>query len=91
MYLGRADRIRSVTVGQNADLMVVRGDLGSRISDIENVEVIFRDGLGFDSARLLESVRGHFGLYRGCLPCLVDKAHLISLHRGQVKYSSMKC
>jgi hypothetical protein len=31
--------------------------------DIENVELVFRDDLGFNSAKLLESVRGGFGLY----------------------------
>lgn len=62
-YLGQSDHIGSVAVGKNADLVVVNGDPSVRIADIENVELVFRDGLGFDSAKLLDSVKGKFGLY----------------------------
>jgi hypothetical protein len=62
-YLGQADHIGSIAVGKNADLVVVKGDPSTHINDIENVELVFRDGLGFNSARLLESVKGRFGLY----------------------------
>ena len=34
----------------------------SRSADIENVEVVFKDGIGYDSARLIESVRGQVGV-----------------------------
>jgi hypothetical protein len=30
--------------------------------DIENVETVFKDGIGYDSAKLSESVRGHVGV-----------------------------
>jgi hypothetical protein len=43
-------------------LVVVRGDPSSRISDIEDVEIVFKDGVGYDPARLLQSVRGQVGL-----------------------------
>jgi len=62
-YLGQADHIGSIAVGKNADLVVVKGDPSSHIDDIENVELVFRDGLGFNSAKLLESVKGRYGLY----------------------------
>jgi imidazolonepropionase-like amidohydrolase len=62
-YLGQADHIGSIAVGKNADLVVIKGDPSSHINDIENVELVFRDGLGFNSAKLLGSVRGRFGLY----------------------------
>ena len=62
-YLGQADHIGSIAVGKNADLVVVKGDPSSHIDDIENVEWVFRDGLGFNSAKLLESVKGRYGLY----------------------------
>jgi hypothetical protein len=35
----------------------------ARISDIENVEIVFQDGLGYDSKKLLDSVRGRYGEY----------------------------
>ena len=48
--------------GNSADLVVVRGDPSSKISDIENVEIVFKDGVGYDPAKLLHSVRGQVGL-----------------------------
>ncbi|WP_457337321.1 amidohydrolase family protein [Rhizobacter sp. P5_C2] len=62
-YLGQASEIGSVTVGKRADLMIVEGDPSRRIQDIENVQLIFRDGIGFDPAKLLRSVKGLYGLY----------------------------
>jgi imidazolonepropionase-like amidohydrolase len=50
-------------VGKNADLVVVKGDPGTRIADIEHVEIVFKDGLGYDSRKLLDSVRGRYGEY----------------------------
>ena len=63
IYLGQQDRIGSIAVGKRADRMIVKGDPSPKIADIENVELVFRDGLGFDSARLLQSVQGKYGLY----------------------------
>jgi len=62
-YLGQDKDIGSVTVGKRADLMIVEGDPSRRIEDIENVQYVFRDGIGFDSAKLLGSVKGLYGLY----------------------------
>jgi len=62
-YLGQQQRIGSIAVGKNADLVVVKGDPATRIGDIENVEIVFKDGVGFDSAKLLESVNGRYGQY----------------------------
>ena len=62
-YLGRQNEIGSVAVGKNADLLVVKGDPSVRIDDIENVEIVFKDGVGYDSAKLIESVRGQVGLH----------------------------
>jgi hypothetical protein len=62
-YEGKADRIGSIAVGKNADLVVVKGDPSTHIEDIENVEIVFKDGVGYDSAKLLESVRGRYGQY----------------------------
>jgi imidazolonepropionase-like amidohydrolase len=62
-YLGRADRIGSVAVGKQADLVVVRGDPSASISDVERVELVFKNGVGFDSAKLFASVRDAVGLH----------------------------
>jgi len=63
LYLGRQDLIGTIAVGKNADLVVVEGNPAAKIEDIENVEVVFKDGVGYDPAKLLVAVRGHYGEY----------------------------
>jgi hypothetical protein len=61
-FLGRLDRIGTIEPGKQADLVVVKGDPSRRIEDIEHVVTVFKDGYGYDSAKLIESVRGHVGI-----------------------------
>jgi imidazolonepropionase-like amidohydrolase len=61
-YLGELDRIGTIAPGKQADLVVIKGDPSKKIEDIENVETVFKDGVGYDSAKLIESVRGTVGL-----------------------------
>jgi imidazolonepropionase-like amidohydrolase len=63
VYMGKQDLIGSVALGRNADLVVVKGNPAARIADVENVEIVFKDGVGYDSAKLLESVKGRYGEY----------------------------
>lgn len=60
-FLGESGHIGTLTVGKQADLVVINGDPSERISDIERVEVVFKDGIGYDSAKLIESVDGSVG------------------------------
>jgi imidazolonepropionase-like amidohydrolase len=60
-FLGEANRIGTLQAGKQADLVVVKGDPSKKIEDIENVETVFKDGIGYDSAKLIESVRGVVG------------------------------
>jgi hypothetical protein len=60
-YLGDLDRIGTIAPGKQADLVVIKGDPSKKIEDIENVETVFKDGVGYDSAKLIESVRGTVG------------------------------
>jgi imidazolonepropionase-like amidohydrolase len=60
-FLGDLDRVGTIAPGKQADLVVIKGDLSQRIDDIENVETVFKDGVGYDSAKLIESVRGVVG------------------------------
>ena len=60
-YLGEADTIGSIAAGKSADLVVLRGDPSANIADIEKVELVFKDGVGYDPAKLVESVRGSVG------------------------------
>src|ERR1700729_720379 len=62
IFLGRQDQIGSIAVGKNADLVVMKGDPTKRIADIENVETVFKAGIGYDSKKLIDSVRGQVGV-----------------------------
>jgi imidazolonepropionase-like amidohydrolase len=60
--LGREQEIGTVAVGKRADLVVVKGDPARSIDDIEQVELVFKDGVGYDSRKLIASVRGQVGI-----------------------------
>jgi len=60
-FLEESDRIGTIATGKLADLVVIKGDPSSKIEDIENVETVFKDGVGYDSVKLIESVRGIAG------------------------------
>jgi imidazolonepropionase-like amidohydrolase len=60
-YLGDLDKIGTIEPGKQADLVVTRGDPSQNIADIENIEIVFKDGIGYDSTKLIESVRGMVG------------------------------
>ncbi len=62
-YLGRADRVGSIATGKQADLVVIDGDPSSRIGDIRKVSMVFKDGVAYDPAKLIASVRGKVGLF----------------------------
>jgi imidazolonepropionase-like amidohydrolase len=61
-FLGEDARIGSIAVGKQADLMIVKGNPAMRIGDIENVEIVFKDGVGYDSEKLIQSVQGLVGI-----------------------------
>jgi imidazolonepropionase-like amidohydrolase len=62
-FLGESAQLGTIAAGKAADLVVVRGDPSTHIEDIEKVETVFKDGVGYDSAKLLDSVRGIVGLH----------------------------
>lgn len=61
-YLGELDRIGTLAAGKQADLVVIKGDPSTKIEDIENVEIVFKNGVGYDPAKLIDSVRGLVGI-----------------------------
>jgi hypothetical protein len=61
-YLGQQDRIGSLAPGKQADLVLIKGDPSKRIDEIENVETVFKAGIGYDSRKLIDSVRGQVGI-----------------------------
>jgi imidazolonepropionase-like amidohydrolase len=61
-FLGEQDQIGTLARGKAADMVVIDGDPSANIKDIEKVDIVFKDGVGYDSAKLIESVRGLVGL-----------------------------
>jgi imidazolonepropionase-like amidohydrolase len=62
-FLKESKRIGSLAPGKQADILIVKGDVSKDIRDIENVEIVFKDGVGFDSKKLIDSVKGQVGIH----------------------------
>jgi hypothetical protein len=60
--LGVAQRLGSVERGKLADLVVLKGDLTADPTVIRSPTVVFKDGVGYDSAKLIASVEGRVGI-----------------------------
>ena len=61
-FLGIDKRTGSIAQGKEADLVVVKGDPSVRMKDIDNIQFVFSNGVFFDSARMLEDMKGRFSL-----------------------------
>ena len=61
-FLGKSERIGTIAVGKQADLVVIAGDPSQEISDIRRVEVVFKKGVGYSSEKLFRAVRGLVGV-----------------------------
>jgi Amidohydrolase family len=56
------DETGTITVGKRADLVVLDGDPVARPAEIGKVRWTFRDGIGYDAAKLRASVKGMVGI-----------------------------
>jgi hypothetical protein len=48
----------SIAAGKAGDLGVLAGNRAKNIDDVERVETVFKDGVGYDPAKLMRSVEG---------------------------------
>ena len=62
-FLGESARTGAIAAGKQADLVVLDGNPAAHIADIEKVKLVFKDGAGYDPAKLMDSVRGAAGLH----------------------------
>jgi len=60
--LGEYDRYGSIEPGKLAELVVIDGDPVARPAEIRNVTLVFKDGLGYDAPKLVESTKGIVGI-----------------------------
>jgi len=61
-FLGES-KLGTIAAGKIADLVVVEGNPASQIEDIEKVKLVFKDGVGYNPVKLIESVKGAVGLH----------------------------
>jgi imidazolonepropionase-like amidohydrolase len=61
-YLGRDRDIGTIEPGKQADLVLINGDPEKDISQLRQMETVFKHGVGFNSPKLFESMKGKVGL-----------------------------
>jgi imidazolonepropionase-like amidohydrolase len=62
-FLGEADHIGTIGAGKQADIVIVKGDPSANIADVEKVELVFKDGIGYDSVLIQQAAKGSVGLH----------------------------
>ncbi len=62
-FLSEDDQIGRIAAGYLADFVVLRGDPSKDISNVRNVELVFKNGVGYDSAALIAATQGAVGRY----------------------------
>jgi imidazolonepropionase-like amidohydrolase len=60
--LGVDKRLGTIERGKLADLVVLQGDLAADPTVIRKVTTVFKDGVGYDSAKLIAAVKGRVGI-----------------------------
>jgi len=60
-FLGVDDEVGTVEVGKRADLVLVKGEPDKDIASVQNVALVFKDGVAYDPEALIDSVRGTVG------------------------------
>ena len=59
---GRVRAVRLDRAGKLAELAVIDGNPVARPAEIRNVTLVFKDGLGYDAPKLIESTKGIVGI-----------------------------
>lgn len=62
VFLGEDETVGTITAGKSADLVVLAQDPAQNIDAVETVEMVFKAGLGYDPAKLTQSMQGLVGL-----------------------------
>jgi hypothetical protein len=62
-YLGKEKETGTIEIGKRADMVLINGDPQTDIKAARNTEIVFKNGVGYDSKKIFESVKGKVGLY----------------------------
>jgi imidazolonepropionase-like amidohydrolase len=60
--LGEEKRLGSVEAGKVADLVLLKGELTSAPDVIRQTVTVFKDGVGYDSAKMFAALKGRVGI-----------------------------
>jgi enamidase len=63
VYLGRDKEMGSVEAGKRADLILFDGDPTADPKAFDNIETVFKQGRGYRSQAIIDSLKGQVGLY----------------------------
>ena len=61
-WLGEDASVGTIATGKAADIVVIDGNPAEKIGDVEKVETVFKDGVGYDPVKLRASVQGLAGI-----------------------------
>ncbi|HJP97982.1 MAG TPA: amidohydrolase family protein, partial [Rhodanobacteraceae bacterium] len=61
-FEGREKDVGSLTVGKRADIVVIDGDPAKDVRAIEHMPLVFKNGVGYDTAAIFKSMRGQIGM-----------------------------
>ena len=63
VFLRRDKDVGSLAAGKRADIAVVNGDPTKNAAAIESMPYVFKKGLGYDTAKIFDAIKGQAGLY----------------------------
>jgi imidazolonepropionase-like amidohydrolase len=61
-YLEQEDSIGTLSKGKIADLIILNADISKDISAIRTIEIVFKNGIGYNSEKLFRAADGIVGI-----------------------------
>jgi enamidase len=61
-FEGRDKDIGSLAVGKRADIVVIDGDPMKDVTAVERMPLVFKNGVGYDTAAIFKSMQGQIGM-----------------------------
>jgi enamidase len=61
-FEGRDKDIGSLSIGKRADIVVIDGDPMKDVTAVEHMPLVFKNGVGYDSAAIFKSMQGQIGM-----------------------------
>ena len=62
LYLERDGEIGTIEQGKRADMILIKGNPSVDIEAFRQMTIVFKNGIGYDSQKLFESVKGWVGV-----------------------------